>query len=128
MFNLGEFITAHIIWIVPIVSIILTFFVIVISTPDNEHLNLKDFLSIGINLCISAITILLTNYKSVTTTWLIFFFFVITLFVAILTRKFMWGRSKLMNIFSCILYLITGIIFCVIAGGHLNGVIQTICM
>lgn len=126
MFNLGEFITAHIIWIVPIASIILTFFVIIISTPDNERLNLKDFLSIGINLCISGITILLTNYKSVTTTWLVFFFFVITLFVAILTRRFMWGRSKLMNILSCILYLIIGIILCLIADGHINGLINTI--
>lgn len=126
MINLGELIDKNILWIVPIVTIILSFIVIVISTPDDEHLNLKDLLSIGINLCISAITILLTNYKSATTAWLILFFFIATLIVAILTRKFMWGKTTFFKISANIFFILIGIILIYIAIEHANNNIQCI--
>lgn len=124
MFNLGTLIDTYILWIVPIVTIILTFIVLTISTPDNEHLNLKDLLSVGINLCISAITILLTNYKSSTTAWLILFFFITTLIIAILIRKFMWDKSNVFKITANILFIIIGIFLSFIAIEHSNGNIQ----
>lgn len=126
MINLGKLIEQNILWIVPIVTIILSFIVIIISTPDDEHLNLKDLLSVGINLCISAITILLTNYKSSTTAWLILFFFIATLIVAILTRKFMWGKTKFFKITANILFILIGIILTYIAIEHSKGKIQSI--
>lgn len=126
MINLGELIDKNILWIVPIVTIILSFIVIIISTPDDEHLNLKDLLSIGINLCISAITILLTNYKSATTAWLILFFFIATLIVSILTRKFMWGKTTFFKISANILFIIIGIILTYIAIEHAINNIQCI--
>lgn len=125
MFNLGELINTYILWIVPIVTIILTFIVIIISTPDDEHLNLKDFLGIGINLSISAITILLTNYKSSTTAWLILFFFIITLIVAILTRKFMWRKTTFFKISAIILYILIGLFLSFISIEHVHDNIQT---
>lgn len=124
MFDLGSLINDYILWIVPIISIILTFLVMIIATPDNEHLCIKDFLSVGINLCISAITILITNYKSSTTSWLIIYFFIIILFISILTRKFTWKEQKIFKIISSIILFIIGIILCHIAIEHANGNIQ----
>lgn len=124
MFDLGSLINDYILWIVPIISIILTFLVMIIATPDNELLCIKDFLSVGINLCISAITILITNYKSSTTSWLILYFFIIILFVSILTRKFTWKEQKIFKIISSIILFIIGIILCHIAIEHANGNIQ----
>lgn len=124
MFNLGALIDTYMLWIVPIATIILTFIIIIISTPDDEHLNSKDLLGIGINLCISGITILLTNYKSSTTAWLILFFFIITLIMAILTRKFMWKKTTFFKIAAIILYIIVGLFLDFIAIEHFADNIQ----
>lgn len=124
MFNLGELISKYILWIVPIISIMLTLMVIIISTPDNELLNLKDLLSIGVNLCVSAITILITNYKSSTTAWLILFSFIVVLFTAILIRKFMW-KSTMLKIISSIILFIIGFTLSYIAVQHAIGNIQS---
>lgn len=123
MFNLGKLLENNILWIIPIVTIILTFIVIIMSTPDDEHLNLKDLLSVGINLCISAITILLTNYKSATTAWLILFFFIATLTTAILTRKFMWSKTTFFKIAATILFIIIGLLLTFVALEHSIGII-----
>lgn len=116
--NLSILISKHIIWLVPIITILMNFIVIIISTPDEEHINLKDLLSIGINLCINAITILLTNYKSSTTAWLILFFFITTLIVAILIRKYMWHKTTFFKITAIILFLIIGLFLIYIAIEH----------
>lgn len=118
MINLILLIDKYMLWVVPIITIILSFIIIIISTPDDEHINLKDLLSVGVNLCISAITILLTNFKSATTAWLILFFFIATLIVAILTRKFMWNKTKFFKITAIILFLIIGLFLIYIAIEH----------
>ncbi len=120
MFNLGELIDKYILWIIPIISIVLSLMVIIIATPDNEHLSLKDLLSIGVNLCVSAITILISNYKSSTTTWLILFIIIIVLFVSILIRKFFW-ISFVSRIISSIIIFIIGLVLCFVAYEHVLG-------
>lgn len=124
--NLGKIINENILWLVPILSILLTIIVTVVATPDTEHLSLKDLFSIGINLCISAITILITNYRSSTTAWLILFYFVIILSFSILTRKFTWKERIICRIISSILILIVGIMLCYIAIEHANDVLYCI--
>lgn len=126
MFNLGNFINANILWVVPVISIVLTLLITVVSTPDEERLTLKDLLSVGINLCVSALTVLVTNYKSSTTAWLILLSSVAILFVATLTRKYMWKFSTSFKVLASVIMILLGITLFVVDGFHFTGIIHTI--
>lgn len=123
---MGKIIEDNIIWIIPVLTIILSFFALVAATPDEEHLSAKDYLSIGINLSISAMTILITNYQSYTAVWLIVIDFAVIWFVSIIIRKRLWSESLFGKTVGCIIFSIVGCILCWIAIQYAHGNIQQI--
>ena len=86
----------------------------------------KDYLSIGINLSISAMTILITNYQSYTAVWLIVIDFAVIWFVSIIIRKRLWSESLFGKTVGCIIFSIVGCILCWIAIQYAHGNIQQI--
>lgn len=117
MFDLEKIIEENMVWIIPILTIILSFLALIAATPDNEHLETKDYLCVGINLSISAITILITNYQSYTAVWLIIIDFVVIWIVSIIIRKFFWNRSLMFDIIGCMIFLLSDVFY---AGLQLN--------
>lgn len=126
MFDLEKIIEENMVWIIPILTIILSFLALIAATPDNEHLGTKDYLCVGINLSISAITILITNYQSYTAVWLIIIDFVVIWIVSIIIRKFFWNRSLMFDIIGCMIFFVIGCILCWIAIEYFYGNIQGI--
>ena len=111
MFDLEKIIEENMVWIIPILTIILSFLALIAATPDNEHLGTKDYLCVGINLSISAITILITNYQSYTAVWLIIIDFVVIWIVSIVIRKFFWNRSLMFDIIGCMIFLLSDVFY-----------------
>lgn len=115
MYNISSILNFYDIWCIPIISILLTLIISIISTPDNEHLSLKDLLNIGVNLCISAITIIINNdifeyYSSIN-----LLFILVILILATIIRKFLWNKNNSHKIVSCILFIVLGILFNILA-------------
>lgn len=93
------FIQNNLIWIVPIVSIILTVLIRIQAKPSSYKLTYVDFFDFGFDLSISAIIVLLTELDDISkedmlVLWLLVVFFILNMIVSIIVSRAGWSSSQ----------------------------------
>ena len=117
-----HFLEQNQIWLVPIITILLT--VIIKMSARNQSVDFRgiDFLDFGFDLSISAIVVLLTNVRdSNLTAWFMLLFFVVIMIITIIV----WNtREKRINLAGAIIPDIIGIFLLVVAILYVGGTIK----
>lgn len=126
-----EFIQNNIIWIVPVVSIILTVIIKISSKPSFFTLGFVDYLDFGFDLSISAIIVLLTGIhgtvdnNSTLGIWLILLSFMLIMIISIIVNRLGWNKDTgQINFIGVLIPDIIGIILLVISTLYIGGVIK----
>ena len=100
-----HFLEQNQIWLVPIITILLT--VIIKMSARNQSVDFRgiDFLDFGFDLSISAIVVLLTNVRdSNLTAWFMLLFFVVIMIITIIVNRIGWNtREKRINLAGAII-------------------------
>lgn len=121
-----HFLEQNQIWLVPIITILLT--VIIKMSARNQSVDFRgiDFLDFGFDLSISAIVVLLTNVRdSNLTAWFMLLFFVVIMIITIIVNRIGWNtREKRINIAGAIIPDIIGIFLLVVAILYVGGTIK----
>lgn len=122
----GAFLEQNQIWLVPIITILLT--VIIKMSARNQSVDFRgiDFLDFGFDLSISAIVVLLTNVRdSNLTAWFMLLFFVVIMIITIIVNRIGWNtREKRINLAGAIIPDIIGIFLLVVAILYVGGTIK----
>ena len=121
-----HFLEQNQIWLVPIITILLT--VIIKMSARNQSVDFRgiDFLDFGFDLSISAIVVLLTNVRdSNLTAWFMMLFFVVIMIITIIVNRIGWNtREKRINLAGAIIPDIIGIFLLVVAILYVGGTIK----
>ena len=121
-----HFLEQNQIWLVPIITILLT--VIIKMSARNQSVDFRgiDFLDFGFDLSISAIVVLLTNvHDSNLTAWFMLLFFVVIMIITIIVNRIGWNtREKRINLAGAIIPDIIGIFLLVVAILYVGGTIK----
>ena len=121
-----HFLEQNQIWLVPIITILLT--VIIKMSARNQSVDFRgiDFLDFGFDLSISAIVVLLTNVRdSNLTAWFMLLFFVVIMIITIIVNRIGWNtREKRINLAGAIIQDIIGIFLLVVAILYVGGTIK----
>lgn len=121
-----HFLEQNQIWLVPIITILLT--VIIKMSARNQSVDFRgiDFLDFGFDLSISAIVVLLTNVRdSNLTAWFMLLFFVVIMIITIIVNRIGWNtREKRINLTGAIIPDIIGIFLLVVAILYVGGTIK----
>lgn len=121
-----HFLEQNQIWLVPIITILLT--VIIKMSARNQSVDFRgiDFLDFGFDLSISAIVVLLTNVSdSNLTAWFMLLFFVVIMIITIIVNRIGWNtREKRINLAGAIIPDIIGIFLLVVAILYVGGTIK----
>ena len=121
-----HFLEQNQIWLVPIITILLT--VIIKMSARNQSVDFRgiDFLNFGFDLSISAIVVLLTNVRdSNLTAWFMLLFFVVIMIITIIVNRIGWNtREKRINLAGAIIPDIIGIFLLVVAILYVGGTIK----
>ena len=121
-----HFLEQNQIWLVPIITILLT--VIIKMSARNQSVDFRgiDFLDFGFDLSISAIVVLLTNVRdSNLTAWFMLLFFVVIMIITIIVNRIGWNtREKRINLAGAIIPDIMGIFLLVVAILYVGGTIK----
>lgn len=126
-----DFIQNNIIWIVPIVSIILTVIIKISSKPSSCTLNYVDYLDFGFDLSISSIIVLLTGINEVGGNsnnlgiWLILLSFMLVMIISIIVNRLGWNRETgQIKLIGVLIPDIIGVILLVISTLYIGGLIR----
>ena len=121
-----HFLEQNQIWLVPIITILLT--VIIKMSARNQSVDFRgiDFLDFGFDLSISAIVVLLTNVRdSNLTAWFMLLFFVVIMIITIIVNRIGGNtREKRINLAGAIIPDIIGIFLLVVAILYVGGTIK----
>ena len=121
-----HFLEQNQIWLVPIITILLT--VIIKMSARNQSVDFRgiDFLDFGFDLSISAIVVLLTNVRdSNLTAWFMLLFFVVIMIITIIVNRIGWNtREKRINLAGAIIPDIIGIFLLEVAILYVGGTIK----
>lgn len=121
-----HFLEQNQIWLVPIITILLT--VIIKMSARNQSVDFRgiDFLDFRFDLSISAIVVLLTNVRdSNLTAWFMLLFFVVIMIITIIVNRIGWNtREKRINLAGAIIPDIIGIFLLVVAILYVGGTIK----
>ena len=121
-----HFLEQNQIWLVPIITILLT--VIIKMSARNQSVDFRgiDFLDFGFDLSILAIVVLLTNVRdSNLTAWFMLLFFVVIMIITIIVNRIGWNtREKRINLAGAIIPDIIGIFLLVVAILYVGGTIK----
>lgn len=121
-----HFLEQNQIWLVPIITILLT--VIIKMSARNQSVDFRgiDFLDFGFDLSISAIVVLLTNVRdSNLTAWFMLLFSVVIMIITIIVNRIGWNtREKRINLAGAIIPDIIGIFLLVVAILYVGGTIK----
>ena len=121
-----HFLEQNQIWLVPIITILLT--VIIKMSARNQSVDFRgiDFLDFGFDLSISAIVVLLTDVRdSNLTAWFMLLFFVVIMIITIIVNRIGWNtREKRINLAGAIIPDIIGIFLLVVAILYVGGTIK----
>lgn len=83
------------IWVVPIVTIVLTIVIKISAKNESVSLELADWLDFGFDLSISAMVVLLTSaHISVIALWLMLLFFLLIMIITIIVNRVGWNKSE----------------------------------
>lgn len=122
---MGTFIQNNIVWLVPIISIILTIVVKISAKPEFLTLGFIDYLDFGFDLSITSMIMLLTSIKDDAGIWLLLISFLLVMITSILVNRLGWNReTKQQKFLGVILPDIVGIVLLVISTLYMGGVIK----
>lgn len=122
---MGTFIQNNIVWLVPIISIILTIVVKISAKPEFLTLGFIDYLDFGFDLSITSMIMLLTGIKDDAGIWLLLISFLLVMITSILVNRLGWNReTKQQKFLGVILPDIVGIVLLVISTLYMGGVIK----
>lgn len=122
---MGTFIQNNIVWLVPIISIILTIVVKISAKPEFLTLGFIDYLDFGFDLSITSMIMLLTGIKDDAGIWLLLISFLLVMITSILVNRLGWNReTKQQTFLGVFLPDIVGIVLLVISTLYMGGVIK----
>lgn len=109
----------NLVWIIPVLSILLTFAIRTSAKPDTVTLGYIDYLDFGYDLSIAAITLLLTEAKDIVGGFIIVVSFLVVILVTIINRRTGWQTelnqpalwSILLSDFVGIVLLVAAILY-----------------
>ncbi len=122
---MGTFIQNNIVWLVPIISIILTIVVKISAKPEFLTLGYIDYLDFGFDLSITSMIILLTGIKDDAGLWLLIVSFLLVMITSILVNRLGWNKdTKQQKLLGVIIPDVIGIILLFISTLYMGGVIK----
>lgn len=120
-----QFIQSNSIWIVPIVSIVLTIVIKIAAKNESETLGFVDYLDFGFDLSISAMTVILINAHSQVAVWLLLLFFLLIMIASVLVNRIGWNKHQhQINLKGIIIPDVVGVFLLVIATLYEGGIIK----
>jgi len=113
------------IWVVPVISIILSILIKITAKNSEITLDFIDFLDFGFALAVTSMTMILTNLRSDTGSWLLFIFFILVISTAAIVNRLCWDKTKKrVKILGVVIPDIVGITMLVVSiiyiGGGIN--------
>ena len=122
---MGAFIQNNIIWLVPIISIILTIVVKISAKPEFVTLGFIEYLDFGFDLSITSMVMLLSGVKDDAGLWLLLLSFLLVMITSILVNRLGWNKETHQQKFLGVLIPdVVGIILLVISTMYMGGVIK----
>ena len=122
---MGAFIQNNSVWLVPIVSIILTMVVKISAKPEFLTLGFIDYLDFGFDLSITSMIMLLTGNKDDAGIWLLLISFLLVMITSILVNRLGWNKAtKQQKIMGVLIPDLIGITLLVISTLYMGGAIK----
>lgn len=122
---MSTFIQNNIIWLVPIISIILTVVIKISSKPEFLTLGYTDYLDFGFDLSITSMIVLLTGIKDDAGIWLLLLSFLLVMLSSIIVNRVGWDKdTKQQKIIGVLFPDFIGIILLIVDILYMGGVIR----
>lgn len=122
---MGIFIQNNIVWLVPIVSIILTIVVKISAKPEFLTLGFIDYLDFGFDLSITSMVMLLTGIKYDAGLWLLLISILLVMITSIIVNRLGWNKeTKQQKFLGVFIPDVVGILLLVISTLYIGGVIK----
>ena len=122
---MGAFIQNNIVWLVPIISIILTIVVKISAKPEFLSLGFIDYLDFGFDLSITSMVMLLTGIRDDAGIWLLLLSFLLVMITSILVNRLGWNREmRQQKLIGVIIPDVVGIGLLIIATLYMGGIIK----
>lgn len=122
---MGIFIQNNIVWLVPIVSIILTIVVKISAKPEFLTLGFIDYLDFGFDLSITSMVMLLTGIKDDAGLWLLLISILLVMITSIIVNCLGWNKeTKQQKFLGVFIPDVVGILLLVISTLYIGGVIK----
>lgn len=122
---MGIFIQNNIVWLVPIVSIILTIVVKISAKPEFLTLGYIDYLDFGFDLSITSMVMLLTGIKDDAGLWLLLISILLVMITSIIVNRLGWNKeTKQQKFLGVFIPDVVGILLLVISTLYIGGVIK----
>lgn len=122
---MGTFIQNNIIWLVPVVSIILTIVIKISAKPEFVTLGFIDYLDFGFDLSITSMVMLLTSIKDDAGIWLLLISFLLVMVTSIIVNRLGWNKeTKQQRVVGVLIPDLVGILSLVAATLYIGGVIK----
>ena len=123
--HMGIFIQNNIVWLVPIVSIILTIVVKISAKPEFLTLGFIDYLDFGFDLSITSMVMLLTGIKDDAGLWLLLISILLVMITSIIVNRLGWNKeTKQQKFLGVFIPDVVGILLLVISTLYIGGVIK----
>ncbi len=123
---MGAFIQNNIVWLVPIVSILLTVVVKISAKPESVTLNYIDYLDFGFDLSITSMIMIITEIKNNTAgLWLLLISFLLVMITSIIVNRLGWDKeTSNQKLIGVILPDVIGLLLLITATLYIGGVIK----
>ena len=122
---MGIFIQNNIVWLVPIVSIILTIVVKISAKPEFLTLGFIDYLDFGFDLSITSMVMLLTGIKDDAGLCLLLISILLVMITSIIVNRLGWNKeTKQQKFLGVFIPDVVGILLLVISTLYIGGVIK----
>lgn len=122
---MGTFLQNNIIWLVPIISIVLTVVIKISAKPEFMTLGYIDYLDFGFDLSITSMVVLLTGIKDEVGIWLLLLSFLLVMITSIIVNRVGWNKeTKQQKLIGVLFPDFIGILLLVVATLYMGGVIQ----
>ena len=123
---MGIFIQNNIVWLVPIVSIILTIVVKISAKPEFLTLGFIDYLDFGFDLSITSMVMLLTGIKDDAGLWLLLISILLVMITSIIVNRLGWNKeTKQQKFLGVFIPDVVGILLLVISTLYIGCLLYT---
>ena len=123
---MGAFIQNNIVWLVPIVSILLTVVVKISAKPESVTLSYIDYWDFGFDLSITSMVMILTGIENDTAgLWLLLISFLLVMITSIIVNRLGWDKGiSHQKLIGVIIPDVVGLLLLIGATLYIGGVIK----